>query len=140
MDQNSLGFDHIHLISDKPDATADWYVRILGASIVAKYELRNALQINLSLGGITLLVRGKRPGENPKQRPPMRDFENYSSHDVWDTDHFGFTLKGDLRQFCGEIQAKGAELLVEPWEFTPNSLICYVKAPDGVSIEVVQSQ
>lgn len=140
MDRESLGFDHIHLISSAPDETADWYVRILGASIVAKYELRNAPQINLSLGGITLLIRGRRPGENPSQRPAMRDFENYSSHDVWGTDHFGFSYRGDLREFCSEIQSKGAELLVDPWEFTPNSLICYVKAPDGVSIEVVQAR
>ncbi len=140
MGRELLGFDHIHLISSSPENTADWYVRILGASIVAKYELRDAPQISLSLGGITLLIRGKRPGENPQHRPPMRDFQDYSSHDVWGTDHFGFTYKGDLKQFCNQIQSKGAELLVDPWEFTPNSLICYVKAPDGVSVEIVQAR
>ena len=140
MSRELLGFDHIHLISSSPEDTADWYVRILGASIVAKYELRDAPQISLSLGGITLLIRGKRPGENPQNRPPMRDFQDYSSHDVWGTDHFGFTYKGDLKQFCSEIRAKGGQLLVDPWEFTPNSLICYVKAPDGVSIEIVQAR
>jgi len=28
---------------------------------------------------------------------------------------------------------------VEPWEFKPGLVLCYVAAPDGVSIEIVQS-
>ncbi len=135
-----LGFDHIHLISKDPEAAAQWYVDVLGATIRGSYELRNAPQISVSIGGITLLIRGKRTGEEPKSRQEMRDFGDYSSHNVWGTDHFGFTYKGDLKEFCLSIKSKGAEMLVEPWEFTPNSLICYVKAPDGVSIEIVEAR
>jgi hypothetical protein len=29
-------------------------------------------------------------------------------------------------------------MAVEPWEFKPGLLLCYVAAPDGVSIEIVQ--
>ena len=135
-----LGFDHIHLISKDPEAAAQWYVDVLGGAIRGSYELRNAPQISVSIGGITLLIRGKRTGEEPKSRQEMRDFGDYSSHNVWGTDHFGFTYKGDLKEFCQSIKSKGAEMLVEPWEFTPNSLICYVKAPDGVSIEIVEAR
>ena len=28
---------------------------------------------------------------------------------------------------------------VEPWEFLPGISICYVAAPDGVSIELIQA-
>ncbi len=139
MTNYKLNFDHIHLISENAESAAQWYVEMLGGEIEASYMLRNAPQIKVKVGSASLLIRGKRPGEAPKIRSPMRDFGNYSSHDVWGTDHFGFTYHGDLRRFCEEIKSKGAELLVEPWEFSAGSLICYLSAPDGVSIELVEA-
>ena len=68
----------------------------------------------------------------------MRDFGDYSSHDEWGTDHFGLTYRGDLRAYCEELRTKGAELAVEPWEFNPGTWLCYLAAPDGVSIELVE--
>ena len=136
----SLSFDHIHLISADPKAAADWYEEILGGEIVADYELRGAPQINVRVGGMQVIIRGRRPGEHPVSTRPMQDFADYSSHDEWGTDHFGFTYHGDLNAFCDEIRAKGATLAVEPWEFSPGALICYVAAPDGVSIELVQAR
>ena len=136
----SLTFDHIHLISADPQATAAWYERILGGRIVADYQLRDAPQINVQVGGMQIIIRGKRPGEAPASTRAMQHFADYSSHDEWGTDHFGYTYRGDLKAFCEEIRAKGAAFAVEPWEFSPGSLICYVAAPDGVSIELVQAR
>ena len=136
----SLSFDHIHLISEDPKAAAAWYENILGGQIVADYELRGAPQINVQVGGMQVIIRGRRPGETPVSTRAMRDFADYSSHDEWGTDHFGYTYHGDLKAFCEEIRGKGATMAVEPWEFSPGSLICYVAAPDGVSIEIVQAR
>ena len=136
----SLSFDHIHLISEDPKAAAAWYEEILGGEIVADYELRGAPQINVRVGGMQVIIRGRRPGESPVATRPMQDFADYSSHDEWGTDHFGYTYHGDLNAFCEEIRGKGATLAVEPWQFSPGSLICYVAAPDGVSIELVQAR
>ena len=136
----SLTFDHIHVISEDPKAAAQWYRDILGGEIVGEHTLRSAPQINVRVGGMSVLIRGRRPGEDPVSTRPMRDFADYSSHDEWGTDHFGYAYRGDLKAFCEEIRAKGAEFLVEPWEFSPGGLICYVAAPDGVSIEIVQAR
>ena len=136
----SLAFDHVHLISADPQAAAAWYRDILGGEVVAEYELRGAPQINVRVGGMTVIVRGKRPGEAPAKTRPMTHFGDYSSHDEWGTDHFGYTYQGDLRAFCEEARAKGATFVVEPWEFSPGALICYLAAPDGVSIELVQAR
>ena len=38
------------------------------------------------------------------------------------------------------IKAKGASMAVEPWEFSPGNPLCYVQAPDGVSVEIVQGK
>ena len=61
----SLSFDHIHLISEDPKAAAAWYENILGGQIVADYELRGAPQINVQVGGMQVIIRGRRPGETP---------------------------------------------------------------------------
>lgn len=140
MPQDTLLFDHIHLVSKDPEAAAQWYVDTLGAEIRGSYTLRGAPQISVALGGVTLLIRGQRSGEEPESVPEMRDFDDYSSHNVWGVDHFGLAYRGDLRAFCDTIKTRGAKLEVEPWEFSPGSLICYVAAPDGVSIEIVQSR
>ena len=62
----------------------------------------------------------------------------FSSHEEWGTDHFGFTYKGDLRAFCEKLKKKGVRMAVKPWEFKPGLVLCYVAAPDGVSIELIQ--
>ena len=140
MSKPAFLFDHIHIISQEPKVAAQWYEDVLGAIIEGEYDLRNAPSINVQLGGITIIIRGKRPGEKPNSTSPIQHYKHYSSHNEWGTDHFGFTYDGDLKAFCEEIRAKGAIIAVEPWEFLPGSLICYVSAPDGVSIELTQAK
>ncbi|MEO8157877.1 MAG: VOC family protein [Betaproteobacteria bacterium] len=135
----ALGFDHIHLISRDPKAAADWYVGMFGGKVTAVQEnLRGAPQLDVRVGGMTIVIRGQRPGEQPASTRPMHAFDGYSSHDEWGTDHFGFTYRGDLRAFCDELKRKGVRMAVEPWEFKPGMVLCYVAAPDGVSIELIQ--
>ena len=138
MSDTRFTFDHVHIISEDPNSAARWYEEMFGATITAEYELRSAPQIHVQLGGMTVIIRGKRPGEDPVATRNIRDFDDYSSHDEWGTDHFGFTFQGDLEAFCDEIRNKGATFAVEPWAFSPGGLLCYVAAPDGVSIELVQ--
>jgi catechol 2,3-dioxygenase-like lactoylglutathione lyase family enzyme len=134
-----MAFDHIHLISRDPKAAADWYREMFKGEVVAVQEsLRGAPQIDVRVGEMTLVIRGQRPGEQPAEARPMRHFDGYSSHDGWGTDHFGFTYRGDLRAFCAELKRKGVRMAVEPWEFKPGMVLCYVAAPDGVSIELIQ--
>jgi catechol 2,3-dioxygenase-like lactoylglutathione lyase family enzyme len=135
-----LAFDHIHLISRDPRGAAKWYEEMFGGQVSAVQDnLRGAPQIDVRVGSMTIVIRGQRPGEKPVETRPMQRFEGYSSHDGWGTDHFGFTYRGDLRAFCAELKRKGARMAVEPWEFKPGLVLCYVAAPDGVSIELIQT-
>lgn len=135
-----MSFDHIHLISRDPHAAARWYRDMFGGEIAAVQEdLRGAPQVDVRVGGMTIVIRGQRPGEQPGETRPMQHFDGYSSHDAWGTDHFGFTYHGDLRAFCTELKRNGVRMAVEPWEFKPGMVLCYVAAPDGVSIELIQA-
>jgi len=135
----ALAFDHVHLISRDARATADWYREIFGGEITAVQEnLRGAPQIDVRVGGATIVIRGRRPGEDPAQTKSMQHFDGYSSHEEWGIDHFGLKYRGDLRAYCAKLKQKGVAFSVEPWEFKPGFVLCYVTAPDGVSIELIQ--
>lgn len=139
MSDERLTFDHVHIISEDPVASAAWYVEIFDATITANYKLRGAPQIHVALGGMTVIIRGKRSGEDPSKANQISHFGDFSSHNKFGTDHFGFTFNGDLKAFCEEIREKGATFAIEPWAFSPESFLCYLDAPDGVSIELMQT-
>lgn len=135
-----LAIDHIHLISRDAPAAAKWYCDIFDGEITAVQDnLRGAPQIDVKVGGMSIVIRGQRPGEEPAVNKPMQHFDAYSSHNKWGIDHFGLSYRGDLRVFCDTLKQKGVRMAVEPWEFKPGVVLCYVAAPDGVSIEIIQT-
>jgi len=138
MSNPAFKFDHVHIISRHPHASAKWYVEMFGATIAKDTVARGAPQIFVDLGGMTILIRGVRPGEAPATARPIRPFADFSSHDEWGTDHFGFMYQGDLAAFCEELRKKGVQFPVEPKRGVNGSLLCYVAAPDGVSIELME--
>ncbi len=139
MSNPAFKFDHVHIISEDPHASAQWYVDMFGATIAANTVARGAPQIFVELGGMTILIRGRRPGEEPAQPRPIQPYSDFSSHNAWGTDHFGFMYEGDLEPFAAELRAKGVSFPVELKRGVNGSLLCYVAAPDGVSIELMQS-
>ena len=68
MSNPAFKFDHVHIISGIPRASAEWYVEMFGATIRADTMARGAPQIFVDLGGMTILIRGRRPGETPEAR------------------------------------------------------------------------
>ena len=77
-------------------------------------------------------------GENPTPNQPIRPYSDFSSHNTWGTDHFGFLYQGDLTALCADLRKKGVSFPVELKKGVGGSLLCYVAAPDGVSIELMQ--
>jgi len=138
MSNPAFKFDHVHIISENPKASADWYVEMFGAMIVADTVARGAPQIFVGLGGMTILIRGRRQGEAPVAAQPIQPYADFSSHNTWGTDHFGFLYEGDLTAFCAELRAKGVSFPVELKKGVNGNLLCYVAAPDGVSIELME--
>ena len=139
MSNPAFKFDHVHIISEDPQASAIWYVEMFDAMIAANTMARGAPQIFVELGGMTILIRGHRPGEDPVAARPIQQYAEFSSHNAWGTDHFGFLYQGDLEAFCAELHGKGVSFPVELKRGVSGSLLCYVAAPDGVSIELMQS-
>jgi len=139
MSNPAFKFDHVHIIAQDPHASARWYVEKLGAVITADTVARGAPQIFIELGGAIIIVRGKRPGEAPKNASPIAAYSDFSSRNEWGMDHFGFMYDGDLTAFCAELAAKGVTFPVPLKKGVNGSLLCYIQAPDNVSIELMQT-
>jgi len=139
MSNPALRMDHVHIIAREPLKSARWYVETLGARIAAETVARGAAQIFVDLGGITILIRGERPGEAPADGPPIEDRGDFSSHNRWGIDHFGFLFAGDLTAFCAELAAKGVDFPVPLKRGVGGKLLCYIAAPDNVSIELMEA-
>lgn len=138
MSNPALRFDHVHIIARDPHATARWYVDVLGATLKADTMAYGAPQIFLDLGGIEILVRAERAGEAASDARPIRNHGNFASHSEWGTDHFGFLYSGDLEAFCRTLAAKGVEFPVPLKRGVGGRLLCYISAPDNVSIELME--
>jgi catechol 2,3-dioxygenase-like lactoylglutathione lyase family enzyme len=138
MSNPAFTFDHVHIISQDPEASANWYVEMFGAKLTANTMARGAPHIFFDLGGMTILIRGQRPGEAPVAARPIRQFADFSSHDTRGIDHFGFIYQGNLTGFCADLRAKGVSFPVELKKGVDGGLLCYVAAPDGVSIELME--
>jgi len=112
---------------------------MLDAEIVTDKLAYGAPQIFLELGGKTLIIRGHREGETPVPARPIQPFARFSSHNAWGTDHFGFLYHGDLRAFHDALRAKGVQFPVALKQGNGGHWLCYVSAPDGVSIELMEA-
>ncbi len=128
MSEGALFFDHVHLISQAPQTTAQWYVDNLGGRITASVTASGAPQVMVAFDGAVLIVRGQRPGEAPAAKAGLQ----------WGTDHFGFNVRGDFDAYCDQLRRKGVVFTLDPVDYGPKLRIAFIQAPDGVSIELLQ--
>jgi catechol 2,3-dioxygenase-like lactoylglutathione lyase family enzyme len=122
-------FDHIHVFCSNVEATERWFVEGLGAELVERRQARGAVTSDLRLGGAQILIRGAREGE---QLAPAA-----ARH--FGTDHFGLHVV-DVDATIAELRRRGVKIDVEPWDFGPTLRIAFVKGPDDVRIELLQTK
>ncbi|HYC44923.1 MAG TPA: VOC family protein [Burkholderiales bacterium] len=127
MAEATVGFDHVHLVAQDPQASAQWYADKLGGRIVRSVDVKGAPQVYVSFGGFIVIVRGERPGERVGSKPGLE----------WGIDHFGLRVQGDFDGFCSGLRAKGVTFSLEPTDFNPTTRIAFINAPDGVSVELL---
>jgi catechol 2,3-dioxygenase-like lactoylglutathione lyase family enzyme len=123
----TITFDHVHLVSKDPDATAAWYVDKLGGEIIKRSDVRGAPQVYVSFGDAIVILRGQRPAEVAAEKAGLQ----------WGIDHFGMKVKGDFDAFCAGLRSRGVTFSLEPTDFNPITRIAFINAPDGVSVELL---
>ncbi len=122
----TFNWDHVHLRSPDPEATAQWYERMLGAEVIRSKQ-QGKPRIDLKLGGANIFIAPVTPGDgvNP---PPATPYQGL--------DHFGLCVSG-IDAVAADLKAKGVEFTREPTTVRPGVRIAFLRAPQGVSIELL---
>jgi lactoylglutathione lyase len=119
-------WDHIHLRSTNPEATAQWFERMLGAEVLRSTQ-GGAPRIDLKIGGANVFIAQVTAGDgvNP---PPTTPYQGL--------DHFGLAVSG-IDAIAADLKAKGVEFTREPTTVRPGTRVCFIRGPEGVSIELL---
>ena len=122
-----FAWDHVHLRSPDPEATAQWFEHMLGAEVLRSIQAGQP-RIDLRLGGANIFIApvAAADGVNP---PPATPYQGL--------DHFGLAVNG-IDAIAAELKAKGVEFTKEPTTVRPGVRICFIRGPQGISIELLE--
>jgi lactoylglutathione lyase len=125
--------NHIHLKSEDPEQTANWWAKAFNFSITSD-SVRPApfgdrfIRCMSEDGGMAVNISGPRTGESLGPG-------DASAH--VGLEHFGFDSE-DLEADIERLKGLGAELLEGPLQAQPGTRIAFVKAPVDIRIELIQ--
>ena len=121
-------YDHIHIRSQDPSATAQWYETMFGAKVIESTQSDGTQRIDLDINGLTVFIM--RVAEDD----PAPGADTDASLGL---DHFGLRVE-NMDEAYAELTAKGAEFTMEPRTIRPGVTITYIVAPENVRIELLQ--
>lgn len=122
----SFSLDHIHLRTPDAEATARWFEHVFGAQIIRSMQ-QGAPRIDLKLGGANIFLAPVKAGD-VVNAPPVTPYQGL--------DHFGLAVS-DIDAVAAELKAKGVEFTQEPHVPRPGLKICFLRGPQGISIELL---
>ena len=117
-----MAFDiqHVHLKTRDPKATAQFYVDNLGATMVGEIGGRG---YRVNLHGLTLNITTLIAAQSREQAYGIE-------HIALDTDDYAGTL--------AKLRDNGVKILEEMPPNPNGRRVCFLAAPDGVQIEVIE--
>ena len=115
----AFGVNHVHVKTRDPKSTMQFYVEHLGATLIAEIGSRG---YRVNLHGVTLNITGIIETQHREQHHGIE-------HIAVDTDDYTATL--------ARLRGNGVRILEE---LPPNNgrRVCFLEAPDGVQIEVIE--
>ncbi len=119
-------WDHIHLRTPDQEATAQWFERMFGAQVIRSTMLGKP-RIDIKLGGANIFLAEVKPGDGVNA-PPATPYQGL--------DHFGLAVSG-IDAIAADLKKKGVEFTKEPHSPRPGIKICFLRGPQGISIELL---
>lgn len=121
-------FNHIHLYSRDPMATAQYYHRMFDAKIIESVQTDGQRRIDIDINGLAIFIL-RVPAETDMPDSPVVPHLGL--------DHFGFRVS-NLDEVAADLKRRGAEFATEPYTIRPGVRIAYVQAPENVRVELVE--
>jgi catechol 2,3-dioxygenase-like lactoylglutathione lyase family enzyme len=120
-------WEHVHLRSPDPEATANWYADKLGAEVIRTRQADGSNRIDLNLSGQKVFIARAEAGKAA----------DAPSSPYMGLDHFGMTVD-NLDTAVAELKGKGVAFTMDPTTIRPGVKIAFLTAPQNVSIELIQ--
>jgi lactoylglutathione lyase len=119
-------WDHIHLRTADPEATVTWFETMMGAEILRSMQ-NGKPRIDMKLGGASIFIAPVAPSDkvNPAPVTPYQGL-----------DHFGLAVS-NIDEVAADLKKKGVEFTKEPHSPRPGVKICFIRGPQGISIELL---
>src|SRR5262245_25431660 len=114
-----FGTNHVHVKTRDPRQTMQFYVDQLGAKLIAEIGTRG---FRVDLHGLTLNITTLVDTQSREQHYGLE-------HIAVDTDDYSGTL--------ARLRARGVRIL-EELAPTNGRRVCFLEAPDGVQIEIIE--
>ena len=122
-----FAYDHVHLRSPDPDATAAYYERMFGAEVIKSVMSNGIGRTDMRLGGVMFFIA---------QVPPDAGLAEKPEGSFVGLDHMGLRVR-NIDAVVAELKAKGAEFTVEPKTIRPGVRIAFLRGPQNVLIELL---
>ena len=106
-----FAYDHVHLRSPDPDATAAYYERMFGAKLIKSVMSNGIERTDMELGGVSVFIA---------QAPSDAELSDRPEGSYVGLDHLGLRVR-NIDSVCAELKAKGAEFTMEPKTIRPAS-------------------
>jgi len=119
-------YDHIHLRSRDPMATAQYFNKMFDAKILESIQSDGQPRIDLDINGLIIFIA--QADENTPEGPVEPHLG---------LDHFGLRVD-NLAEAAADLKAKGAEFASEPRDLRPGLKIAFVRAPGDIRIELLE--
>ena len=119
-------YDHIHLRSRDPMATAQYFNKMFDAKILESVQTDGQSRIDIDVNGLMIFIAA---ADDTTPAGPVDPHLGL--------DHFGLRVE-NLAQAAAELKEKGAEFSVEPKDLRPGLKIAFVRAPGDVRIELLE--
>ena len=128
-------FDHVHLRSPDPDATARFFETLFDAKVTRGIYPPGTLypgkmRVTMTVGGQKILIAPTHPHDPMAAAPP---FPYYG------LEHIGFTVE-DLDATIAALRAKGADIAVGPLIRDAGTYLAFIRGPEGIMVELVQQR
>ena len=121
-----FAFDHVHLRSPDPDATAAWFTDHLEARPKARNEGPSGLRVVLDLGGVDLFI-DRVPAATPGTPPaPFLGIE-----------HLALAVTG-IDAVVEAMRGQGVRITTEPFDIRPGTRIAFIEGPESVRVELLE--
>ena len=121
-------FDHVHLISQKPLVTADFYEKNFGAKRDGLAELPDGRTlVSVTLDGASIKVT------SPRAKPLVPN----TLPNGCGLEHFGLQTD-NLEEAVSDLKANGIKCIQEITAISPTTKIAFFISPEDILIELLE--